>query len=99
MVEIVWLIDPSSLGIIYVRKEVIAGRFLQLCEHIGVETTSGVIFTVWEISVYFIPLLLNRGKVCVEVVTALGESKVLKLLLFDCVIGHQLGVDYLERQF
>ena len=99
LVESVWGLDPSALGILYVRKEVVAGRFLQLCEHIGVETTSGVLFTVREISVYLIPLLLNRGKVCVEVVTTLDESKVPQFLLFDFVIDHQMGVDYLKYQF
>ena len=74
LVESVWGLYPSALGILYVRKEVVAGLFLQLCEHIGVETTSGVIFTVREIIVYVIPLLLNRGKVRVDVVTTLGES-------------------------
>ena len=74
LVESVSGLDPSALGILYVGKEVVAGRFIQLCEHIGVETTSGVLFTVREISVYLIPLLLNRGKIRVEFVTTLGES-------------------------
>ena len=34
-------LDPSALRILYVCKEVISCQFLQLCEHIGVETTAG----------------------------------------------------------
>ena len=92
-------LDPLALGILYVCNEFITGQFLQLCEHIGVETMSGVIFTVREISVYLNPLLLNRGKIRMNVVTTLGDSKALKFLLLNCVIDRQLGVDYLERQF
>ena len=52
------------------------------------ETTSEVLFTVREISFYFIPLLLNCGKLRINVVITLGESNILQLLIIDFVIDH-----------